>query len=128
MAAFSGTAGSVVLYGTAGTVVVGMSEWSLNASMSPVESSEFGDQWEEYVPSLRNASGSFSGNRDQTAAQSTLITAFLAGSSVVLRLHETSSTYWAGTAYMTSMSPSLSHSGKGEMSFDFQVTGAITYN
>lgn len=129
MAAFSGTAGSVVLYGTAGTVIAGMSEWSLDGSMSPVETTDFGDSWDTFVPSVRNATGSFSGNRDDTAAQSTLVNAFLGGSAMTLRFYENATKYWeAGTAYITGMNPSLSVKGKGEMSFSYQASGPVTYN
>ena len=129
MAAFSGTAGSVILYGTAGTVVSGIGEWSFDGSMSPVETTKFGDSWDTFVPSVRNATGSFNGNRDNTAAQSTLINAFLGGSAVNLRLYEGASNYWdAGTVYITGMSPAVSAKGKGEISFNFQVSGPATFN
>lgn len=128
MAAFSGTAGSVV-YMTGGTTTVsGISEWSLDGSMSPVETTVFGENWDSYVPSVRNATLSFSGNRDDTAAQSSLVNAFLGGSAIALRLYETSSKYWnVASAYITGMSPSLSVKGKGEMSFSCQVSGTVTY-
>lgn len=128
MAAFSGTAGSVV-YMTGGTTTVsGISEWSLDGSMSPVETTVFGDNWDTYVPSVRNATLSFSGNRDDTTAQSSLVNAFLGGSAIALRLYETSAKYWnVASAYITGMSPALSAKGKGEMSFSCQVSGTVTY-
>jgi hypothetical protein len=129
MAAFSGTAGQVKFGGTAGTAITGIAEWSFDGSMSPVETTEFGEDFDSYVPSVRNISGSFSGNRDDTSAQSDLVGAFLGGSAVALSLYENATNYWdVGTAYITSMSPSLSAKGKGEISFSFQGSGAATYN
>lgn len=128
MARISGTAGSV-LYLTGGTTVVSsISEWSLDGSMSAVETTCFGETADSYVPSVRNATCSFSGNRDNTAAQSTLVSAFLGGSAIALRLHETETNYWdIGTAFITGMNPSISVKGKGEVSFSCQVSGPVTY-
>lgn len=128
MAAFSGTAGSVVLVGTAGTVVTGMSEWNLNVTSDVVETTAFGDGWKSFLSSIKGATGSFSGNRDNTAAQSTLVTQMLAGSVVALKLHAGATNYWnIGSAYITDMSPSISNDGKGEISFSFTANGAVTY-
>ena len=127
--ALSGTAGSVV-YMTGGTAVVGaMTEWSLSLSHSPVETTSFGDQWQNYIPSLRNATGSFSGNYDQADTQQTsLRNAMLGGSAIALRLYDSPTHYWAiGTAYITGHGPSIGNSGKAETSYDFQVSGAPTY-
>lgn len=128
--AFNGIGGSVILYGTAGTVVAGISEWTLDGSMSPIETTEFGESNDSYVASVRNRTGSFSGNTENDdAGQGALLTAFDAGTSVTLRLHENDTNYWAiGTAFITGVSDSLSVKGKGEKSFSFQVSGPVTYN
>ena len=83
----SGTAGSVV-YMTGGTTVVGeITEWNLDLSMSPVEVSAFGDNWKRSIPSIRAASGSFSGNfAGDDTAQTSLRNAMLGGSAIALRL------------------------------------------
>lgn len=126
MAAFSGTAGSV----TVGTVLVtGISEWSLDISGSTVEDTEFGQTWDTFVPSTRNFTGSFSGNEQQSGTGfTTLQNSMLGGSAVALRLYESTSKYWnIGTAFLTGMSPTVSAKGKGEVSFNFQGSGAVTY-
>lgn len=128
MAALSGTAGSVV-YTTGGTTNVGeIAEWSLDISHSPVETTAFGDNWADYVPSIRNATGSFSGNFDSTdTAQAALINAMLGGSAVALRCYVSSSKYFnVGTAYLTGMSPAISQTGKADNSFTFQVSAPVT--
>lgn len=128
MAALSGTAGSVV-YTTGGTTNVGeIAEWSLDISHSPVETTAFGDNWADYVPSIRNATGSFSGNFDSTdTAQTSLINAMLGGSAVAMRFYVSPSKYFnVGTAYLTGMSPAISQTGKADQSFTFQVSAPVT--
>lgn len=129
MAAFSGTAGSVVLVGTAGTVVGGISEWSFDGSMSPVETTEFGATFDTYVPSVRNVTGSFSGNKDNSnTTQLAVQTAWINGSAISLSLYENGTKYWSiGTAYITSMGNTVGVKGKGEATFSFQGSGPATY-
>lgn len=126
MSALSGTAGSV----TIGTVPVGeIAEWSLDLRHSPVDVTAFGDNWERYVPSIRGATGSFSGNFDDTdTAQSTLRNSMLGGSAVALRLYVSPTKYFnVGTAYLTGMSPAVSVAGKADTGHDFQVSGPVTF-
>jgi hypothetical protein len=128
MAAMSGTAGSV-LYMTGGTtVVVGIAEWSIDIGMSPAEITAFGDSWQAILPSVREFSGSFSGNSDSDTSQATLRNAMLGGSVVALRLHDTVSTYWnVATCYLTGQNNTISVKGKGDRGWDFQGSGALTY-
>ena len=129
MAALSGTAGSVV-YMTGGTALVGeISEWSLDLSHAPVEVTAFGDNWAEYVPSIRNASGSFSGNFDTGDAQQTsLLNAMLNGSAIALRLYLNATKYFnIGTAYITGLGAAVSQTGKADVSYDFQNGAAVTF-
>jgi len=129
MAAISGTLGSVV-YMTGGTATVGeIREWSLDLGHSPVDVTAFGDSWERYMPSIRNATGAFSGNMDTASAQQTALrNSMLGGSAVALRLYVNASNYFnVGTSYLTGMSPGVSVDGKVDTSFDFQVSGAVTF-
>lgn len=129
MAALSGTAGSVV-YTTGGTTTVGeIREWSLDLSHSPVDVTAFGDVWERYVPSIRGATGSMSGNFDNSdTAQGNLNSAMLGGSAIALRLYVNGTNYFnVGTAYLTGQSPSVSVDGKVDNSYNFQVSGPVTF-
>lgn len=129
MAALSGTAGSVV-YTTGGTTAAGeIAEWSLDLSHAPVETTAFGDTWERYVPSIRGATGSFAGNFDNSdTVQTNLRNAMLGGSALSLRCYVNGSNYFSiGTAYLTGMSPSISVDGKADVSYDFQVSGPVTF-
>jgi hypothetical protein len=128
MAALSGTAGSVV-YMTGGTTNVGeIAEWRLDLSMSPQEVTSFGDNWQDYVPSVRNATGTFSGNFDTSdSAQTSLTNAMLGGSAVALRLYLSGTKYFnVGTAYLTGMAPGISQKGKGDIQWSFQNSAAVT--
>lgn len=128
MAAFSGTAGSV-LYMNGGTAVVtGMGEWSLDIQGEAVETTAFGVNWRENIQGIRSYSFSFSGRRDDAAGQELLHTGILAGSAHAFRLHESAAKYWnVGTSIFTGMSPTISFDGKGETSYDFEGSGALTY-
>lgn len=129
MSALSGTAGSVV-YMTGGTAVVGeIAEWSLDISHSPVDATAFGNDWAKYVPSIRNATGSFQGNFDSAdSAQASLISSMLDGSAVAFRLYVSPTKYFnVGTAYLTGMGPAISQTGKGDVSFSFQNSAAVTF-
>jgi len=114
---------------TGGTTTVGeVMEWSLDLSHSPVDTTAFGDSWAEYIPSIRNATGSFSGHYDTgDAVQTNLTNSMLGGSALALRLYVTAAKYYnVPVAYLTGEGISISYDGKAEASFDFQVSGAVT--
>lgn len=127
MAAYSGTAGSVVIV-AGGTAAVGeIAEWSADITMDPVETTAFGDNWREFVPSVRGVTGSFAGNWDGADAfQGTVNSYLLAGSALTLRLYQNATKYYSGSAYITGQSPSISQTGKGDTSFTFTGNGAWT--
>lgn len=114
---------------TGGTTLVDdLAEWSLDFSMDVVDVTAFTDQWGQYIPSIRNATGSFSGNftTDDTG-QTSLQNAALGGSAVALRLYLNTTKYYnIGTAYLTGMGASISQTGKADVSFDFQAASPVT--
>lgn len=131
MAALSGTAGSAV-YTLAGTVVgtasvVGMSEWSLDFTMNEVETTAFGNDWQDFINGIKGWTGSFSGNHDTDSSQTTLKNAALGGSVMALRLYDSPTTYWSGTAYLNGLGRQISVDGKSEATYDFVGKGALTY-
>lgn len=130
MAAISGTAGSVVYGGTGGTAVGNLTEWSIDISLNPVETTAFGITWEQYVTSIKSATGSFSGNFDGAdTMQDNLRTAMVDGTSVALALYLNGTNYYdVGTAFLTGHRSSVSMDGKAETTFDFTVSGPVTYN
>ena len=132
MAALSGLFGSAVIT-SAGTVpgtanIIGIGEWSLDLGMSPVEITAFGDNWRGILPSIREYSGSFSGNADTDTSQATLRNAMMGGSVVALRLYDAAATYWSlGTVYLTGQNNGISFDGKGDRGWDFDGHGAPAY-
>lgn len=130
MATFSGTAGSVVYSYLGSALVEAIGEWSLDFSMSPPETTSFGDNADTYTPSVRNATGSFSGNAQLAASGGNAIyLRFLDGSVRSLQLFENATKYFdCQNIVFTGFSETLSTKGKGEMSYNFQVVGSITYN
>lgn len=128
MAAFSGTAGSV-LHSVSGTVLVnGIKEWSLDFSMSPPEATAFSEVADSFVSSVRTATGSFSGNREITGGQNNMQQRFEDGSTVRLVLYEDSGKgFNIPNCIITGNSPSISAKGIGEWSTNFTTVGAINY-
>lgn len=126
MAPISGTAGSVVIV-AGGTSVVGeIAEWSASFVMDPVETTAFGDNWMEFVASVRGVTGSFQGNWDRSdAVQGSVIAYQMAGSALTLRLYAGTS-YYSGSAFLTGMEPAISQKGKGDVAFNFTGNGAWT--
>lgn len=123
---YSGTAGSVVVV-SGGTNLIGwINEWNLDKSMDVVETTSFGNNNATNIPSIKSASGSFSGSFDDAdTGQAALVTAFEAGSYIGLRLYEGTAKYWnVGSALLTGLGPSMSVDGKGDMSYDFTAHGA----
>lgn len=124
MAAFSGTAGSVAM---ATQVLASVSEWSLDLSMAPAEITAFGENWDGYVPSVKNATGTFMVNTDteQTAGYIRPRVAFLDNVSYTIYLADVDAgSKWAITSSnITGMSPAISVKGKGEVSYSF--TGSV---
>lgn len=128
MAATSGTAGSVVLNGTA---VAQVSEWSFNIAADVVEVTVMGSDWRTYVPGLAGATGSFTLFYDPTAPamHPTLRTAILSrtAGSASLYAGTAANFYSAATIYITGLSPTVSVDGAATDSYDFTVSGAVTY-
>jgi len=127
MAAFSGTAGSVLL----GGVVIPVSEWSFDISMPPVEITAFENVWDAIIPSVRTATGSISGQATDGGGggQNVGRNRMLAVADYCsLTLYEDGSRFWTiGSALVTGMTTGVSAKGKGEISFNFQAKGLITY-
>lgn len=126
MAALSGTAGSVVYIGGGTAAVAEISEWRLDITMAPVDTTAFGDNWVKFLPSVRAWTGTMSGNFDPSnAVQGSVLSAMLGGSAVDMRFSHSSSGYFRGTAYVNSAGPGISQKGKGDIQFGFTGSSAI---
>lgn len=128
MAAHSGTAGSVLLLTGGTTTMVGMGEWNLDIQGEAVETTAFGDTWRTNISGVKGFSFSFSGRSDTDASQALLKAGILGGSVLAFRLHDAPATYWNITGgVFTGMSPTITFDGRGDVSYDFTGTGALTY-
>ena len=127
MAIFVGYGGAVKV-GTATVAEIG--EWSLDIGLDTQETASFGDQWKEFVGTLKEWSGSCSGRWDMTdtTGQKAMQDALLGGTTVTLKLYLDATKNYSGTALITKVSPKASVDGVMEVTFDFQGTGAATYS
>jgi len=127
MAVVSGTAGSVVLGGTAGTIIAKLMEWSGDFEMSTTEVIEFGDTWSDRITSIHRATGTFTGSFDDSDThQAALYTAWVNGTTVELVLYK-GTKYWHGTAYISTLTDTVNAEGKADVSFNWENKGAWEY-
>lgn len=123
---YSGTAGSVVLVSGGTTLVGWITEWNLDKELTVVETTSFGNNNATNIPSIKSASGSFSGSFDDAdTAQAAIITAFENGTFVGLRLYVGTAKYFnLGSAIITGYGPSMSVDGKADIAYDFTASGS----
>lgn len=127
MAVVSGTAGSVVYGGTAGTIVAKIMEWTGDFNMASTEVIQFGDTWSDRITSIHRATGTFVGSFDDAdTMQGNLYSAWINGSFVDLVLYK-GTKYWHGTAYITSVADSINAEGKADVTFNWENKGAWEY-
>ena len=127
MAVLSGTAGSVVYGGTAGTIVGGLKTWSLDVAAAELDASNFGSTWRLTDSGIKEWSGSFEGNYDDTdAQQTTLWTNLTTGAKSLVQFVVGTADYFYGTVVMTGHSPSQSFDGLGAGSWNFKGHGPLT--
>jgi len=123
---YSGTAGSVVLVSGGTTLVGWVTEWSLDKSLETVDTTSFGNNNRTRIPSIKDATGSFTGSFDDSdTAQSALITAFENGTFVGLRLYVGTAKYFnIGSAVITGYNPTMAVDGKADIEYAFESNGS----
>jgi len=129
MAAIAGK-GGLVKVGTTNTVAE-VTSWTNDIAIDMLDSTSLGDDWREYVAGLAGATGSVECNWDvvtDTNGQAAFQTAALAGTTVTLDLYVNATNYYSGTAYISNVSISDPVDDLVTCTFDFQYTGAVTYN
>lgn len=127
MAVLSGTAGSVVYGGTAGTIILGLKTWSLDVAAAELDASNFGSTWRLTDSGIKEWSGSFEGNYDDTdAQQTTLWTNLTTGVKSLVQFVMGTADYFYGTVVMTGHSPSQSFDGLGAAGWTFKGHGPLT--
>ena len=127
MAVFTGYGGSVKV---GNAIIAELGEWGLDISVDTQETESFGDQWKEYVATLKEWSGSCSGRWDMTDAtgQKALQDALLGGTTVTIKFYINNAQNYSGTAIIEKISVKSSVDGVVEVDFSFKGTGALTYS
>jgi hypothetical protein len=126
MAANSGINGKVVI---SAATVAKCNEWSLDTKHNVQDQTGFTETWETKLPGLLGATGSIKCTFDyaDTAGQKALVDAFLAKTSVALKLYYSSTGYWnIAAAYLDGMKPANKVDGKVEIEFSFVADGAVS--
>ncbi len=117
MAHVAGKAGFV----DTGSTVAGIKSWTLDYTIDPLETTDFGDvsTGKSYIMGCSGWSGSFEGYKDG-------IPQTLAGAAVTLKLYENATYFWTGSAFITGIHATVSSDGVDGYSYDFQGTAGLT--
>jgi predicted secreted protein len=117
--------------GLGAAVVLNISSWSLELGTDTLDVTAFGDDWKKFIAGLKewsaSAEGFFSVHTDATG-QKALQDAFLAGTEVAIKLNVNNTNYYSGNAYISGLSVEDPVDDTVSISFEFQGTGALTYN
>lgn len=115
----------------AANTVSDIKNWSLDLGADTIDVTALGDEWKTFIAGLKewkaSADGSFAINTD-TNGQAALQTAFLNATEVSLRLYINNTNYYSGNAYISSLSVEDPVDDAVNVSFEFQGTGALSYN
>lgn len=125
--AVAGKAGKMAL---STNTVADIQNWTLDAGFEMLEDTALLDSWKTFVSGLGEWSASAEGSwvvDSDTNGQTAIQTAFLAGTTVSLRLYTNSSNYYSGTAYITGLSIEDPVDGLVTISIELQGSGALSY-
>lgn len=128
--AIAGKNGKVVVGAASTTKVVGIKNWSLELSLETLETTALGDDWKNYITGLKEWTASSEGDYEvptDTAGQKALQTAYLNGSTVVVKLYVDGSNYYTGEAYISSLSIEDPVDDVVSISIEFTGTGPLTF-
>lgn len=128
--AVAGKNGKVIIGESGNQKVAAIKNWSLELSLETLETTALGDDWKNYITGLKEWTASSEGDYSvptDTQGQATLQDAYLAGTTVTVKLYVDGTNYYQGTAYISSLSIedpvddvvsiSLELTGTGELSF-----------
>ena len=122
-----------VYVGTAGrvnddtAVIANIKNWSLDTGAGDLDASNFGSTWRLTDSGIKEWSGSFEGNYDDTdAQQTTMWTNLIGGVKAVMLFGMGTADYFHGTAVITGHSPSQSFDGLGAAGWNFKGHGPLT--
>lgn len=128
--AVAGKNGKVIIGESGNQKVAAIKNWSLELSLETLETTALGDDWKNYITGLTEWTASSEGDYEvptDTQGQAALQDAYLAGTTVTVKLYVDGTNYYQGTAYISSLSIedpvddvvsiSLELTGTGELSF-----------
>ena len=128
--AVAGKNGKVIIGESGNQKVAAIKNWSLELSLETLETTALGDDWKNYITGLKEWTASSEGDYEvptDTQGQAALQEAYLAGTTVTVKLYVDGTYYDQGTAYISSLSLedpvddvvsiSLELTGTGELSF-----------
>lgn len=128
--AVAGKNGKVIIGESGSQKVAAIKNWSLELSLETLETTALGDDWKNYITGLKEWTASSEGDYEvptDTQGQAALQEAYLAGTTVTVKLYVDGTNYYQGTAYISSLSIedpvddvvsiSLELTGTGELSF-----------
>ena len=124
MTVLNGSGGYVVF--SNGSIVDGIKTWSLDAASAHLNASDFTKSWVDTDGGVKEWSGSFEGNFDDTdPQQTTLWDNLIGGGKGFLMLGMSASHQFMGTVVMTSHGPSHSFDSLGAATWNFKGHGPL---
>jgi hypothetical protein len=129
MAATMGRQGFVSFDGT--TTAAGLIDsWSLSPAIGTAEITAYGNNSKAFVSTIKEWTVTAGGTLDKTNTQQNTIFQKLdstsAATAASLRLYDSTS-YWAGSAFITSYNVNSQVGDKVSVTFNFQGTGDLSY-
>lgn len=127
----------MALAGKSGKPMIGASNvteiknWSLDLGVGTIDTTALGDEWKNFIAGLKEWSASAEGSWNvavDAQGQKALQDAYLSGATVSLKLYVDSAHYYSGEAFISSLSVEDPVDDTVNVSFEFQGTGALSYN
>ena len=128
MAVYSGTVGAV--YRSNDSLMVEVKEWTLDLAHNTIETTSFGEEWSEAIPSLRSFSISFTVNVNTNASYDAMIDDIFTDDDFGFKLYADypNTKYFLGTAKFTGVNPTVSYTGEEVTTFNGTGTDSISFN
>jgi len=107
-------------YVDTGSAVAGLKSWTLDYTTDALETTDFADAGvKSYITGGSGWTATAEGYKEGAPQTQ--------GASVTLKLYESATCYWSGTALVTQTSAGAAHDGVVTVSYSFQGTGALTH-
>lgn len=129
--AVAGKNGKVIIGESGNQKVAAIKNWSLELSLETLETTALGDDWKNYITGLKEWTASSEGDYEvptDAQGQATLQEAYLAGTTVTVKLYVDNSNYYQGTAYIGSLSIEDPVDDVVSISLELTGTGELTFH